>query len=163
MNVLWFSFFGTWGQGIKRTIRQAHHTVYWPAMNSEIQNTVQSCSKCQESLPSLQKEPMEHDSHPSTPFEDVSADPFSHVGKSYLVYADCLSGWIKITKFQHDPSSQQVIGTIRKYFADTGVLIRMRTDGRPQFSSSRFCQFLKRWGVNQSLSTPYLMDTQQQQ
>ena len=38
---------------------------------------------------------------------------------------------------------------------DTGVPVRIRTDDGPQFSSSRFRQFLKRWGVNQSLCTPH--------
>ena len=142
-------------QGIERTKRRARQTVYWPAINSDIQNTVQSCSKCQESLPSQQREPMEQDPPPKRPFEDVSADLFSHAGKSYLVYVDRLSGWIKITEFRHDPSSQQVISALRKYFVDTGVPVRIRTDGGPQFSASKFRQFLKRWGVNQALSTPH--------
>ena len=55
---------------------------------------------------------MEHDPPPTRPFEDVSADLFNHAGKSYLVYVDRLSGWIKITEFEHDPSSQQVISAI---------------------------------------------------
>ena len=142
-------------QGIERTKRRARQTVYWPAINSDIQNTVQSCSKCQESLPSQQREPMEQDPPPKRPFEDVSADLFSHAGKSYLVYVDRLSGWIKITEFRHDPSSQQVISALRKYFVDTGVPVRIRTDGGPQFSASKFRQFLKRWGVNQALSIPH--------
>jgi len=44
---------------------------------------------------------------------------------------------------------------MRKYFLDTGVPVRIRTDGGPQFSSSRFSQFLNRWGVNRSSSTPH--------
>ena len=48
---------------------------------------------------SLQKEPMTHHLPPSRPFKDVSADLFSHVGKSYPVNVDRLSGWIKISEF----------------------------------------------------------------
>ena len=142
-------------QGIERTKRRARQTVYWPGINFDIQNTIESCSLCQENRPSLQKEPMMHDQPPSRPFEDVSADLFGHAGKSYLVYVDRLSGWIKISEFRHDPSSQQVISAIRKFFVDTGVPVRIRTDGGSQFSSSRFRQFLKRWGVIQALSSPH--------
>ena len=38
-------------QGIERTKRRARQSVYWPGINSDIQNTVQVCAKCQEYLP----------------------------------------------------------------------------------------------------------------
>ena len=142
-------------QGIERTKRRARQTVYWPGIGSDIQNTVESSSQCQEYRPSLQKEPLMCDPPPSRPFEDVSADLFYHAGKSYLVYVDRLSGWIKISEYRNDPSSQQVISTLRKFFVDAGVPVRIRTDGGPQFSSGKFRQFLKRWGVNHAISTPH--------
>ena len=85
-------------QGVERTKRRARQSVYWPGINSDIQSTVQACAKCQEYLPSQQHEPMRFDPTPSRPFEDVSADLFSYAGKSYLVYVDRLSGWVKILK-----------------------------------------------------------------
>ena len=142
-------------QGIERTKRRARQTVYWPGINNDIQNVVEACNACQKHLPSLQKEPMMSDPPPSRPFEDVSADLFCYAGKSYMVYVDRLSGWIKIAEFRQDPSSQQVISTIRRYFVDAGVPVRIRTDGGPQFASNKFRQFLLRWGVNHALSTPY--------
>ena len=63
-------------QGIERTKRRVRQTVYWPGINSDIQiqNTIESCSLCQENRTSLQKEPMMHDPPPSRQFEDVSVD-----------------------------------------------------------------------------------------
>ena len=142
-------------QGIERTKRRARQSVYWPGMNSDIQNTVQACSKCQEYLPSQTKEPMRHDPAPSRPFEEVSADLFTYARKHYLVYVDRLSGWIKITEFRQDPTSHQIICAMRKYFVDTGIPVRLRTDGGPQFSSRKFRQFLTRWGVLSVLSSPH--------
>ena len=111
--------------------------------------------KCQKYLPSQQHEPMRFDPTPSRPFEDASADLFSYAGKYYLVYVDRLSGWIKISEFRQDPSSQQVISVLRQYFVDTGVPVRIRTDGGPQFASSKYRQFMKRWGVIPVLCTPH--------
>ena len=142
-------------QGIERTKQRARQIVYWPGINSDIKNTVEACTKCQEHQPSLQQEPLQRDPLPSRPFEDVSADLFYYAGKTYLVYVDRLSGWIKLNEFSHDPSSHQIISTIRKFFVDTGVPVRIRTDGGPQFTSSKFQQFLKKWGVTSTISTPH--------
>ena len=125
-------------QGIERTKQRARQIVYWAEINSDIKNTVKACTKCQEHQPSLQQEPLQRDPLPSIPFESVSADLFYYAGKTYLVYVDRLSGWIKLSEFTHDTSSYQIISTIRKFFVDTGVPVRIRTDGRLQFKSSKF-------------------------
>ena len=44
-------------QGTERTKRRARQIFYWPGINSDLQNTIESCSLCQENRPSLQKEP----------------------------------------------------------------------------------------------------------
>ena len=98
-------------QGIERTKQKAHQIVYWPGINSDIKNTVKARTKCQERQPSLQQEPLQRDPLPSRLFQDLSADLFYYAGKTYLVYVDRLSGWIKLSEFSHDPSSQQIIST----------------------------------------------------
>ena len=72
------------------------------------------------------------------PIKTVSADLFYYADKTYLVYVDRLSGWIKLSEFSHDPSSHQIISTTRKFFVDTGVPERIKTDGGPQFKSNKF-------------------------
>ena len=98
-------------QGIERTKQRARQIVYWPGINSDIKNTVEAYTKCQEHQPSLQQEPLQRDPLPSRPFADVLADLFYYAGKTYLVYVDRLSGWIKLSEFSHDPSSYQIIST----------------------------------------------------
>ena len=56
-------------QGIERTKRRARQTANWPGINSDIQNTIESCFLCQENRPSFQKEPMVHDPPPSKPLK----------------------------------------------------------------------------------------------
>ena len=135
-------------QGIERTEQRARQIVYWPGINSGIKNTVKACTKRQEHQPSLQQEPLQRDPLPSRTFEDISADLLHFSSKTYLVYGDRLSGRIKLSEFSHEPSSHQINSTIRKFFVETGVPVRIRTDGGPQFKSSKFQQFLEKWGVN---------------
>ena len=80
-------------QGVERTKRRARQSVYWPGINNDISTTVASCDKCQELLPSQQREPLKSEPLPTRVFEDVSADFFSYAGRDYLVYVDRLSGW----------------------------------------------------------------------
>ena len=142
-------------QGIVRLKRRARQVLYWPRMNIDIENHVQSCARCQERQPSLTKEPMATSPRPSRVFQEVSADLFTYQGKSFLVYTDRLSGWPVITEWNRDPSSRQVIRSIRKIFSDTGVPIKLRSDGGSQFTSHDFKALLKRWGVNHVMSTPH--------
>lgn len=78
-------------QGIERTRRRARQTIYWPGIDSDILNMVQSCVSCQEKRPSLPQGPLMSDPLPTRIFEDVSADLFQVGGRHYLVYADRLS------------------------------------------------------------------------
>ena len=141
-------------QSIDRTKRLARQTVYWPGMTSDVTNTVRSCTDCQEALPSLPKEPMEHDPPPSRPFEDVSVDMFSHAGNHYLVYVDRLSGWPTVdAAMGRDFTSSSVIRSIKRNFIDLGAPVRLRSDGG--FSSSEFAEFLRNWNVRHVMSTPH--------
>ena len=49
-------------QGIERSKRRARQVVFWPGISNDITNTVRVCVSCQEALPSLQREPLAHDS-----------------------------------------------------------------------------------------------------
>ena len=142
-------------QGIDRTLRRARQAVYWPGITSDVTNTVQSCPRCREHLPSNPAEPMCSETVPSRPFESASADLFSHAGKHYLVYADRLSGWPCIHSWREDPASAQVVSVLRQWFVDFGCPVRLRTDGGPQFAAKKFKEFCSRWGVHSVLSTPH--------
>ena len=141
--------------GIEATKRWARQTVWWPAINSDITNTVQACERCQLMQPSQQQEPMFRDEAPTRPFESVSADLFSVAGKQFLVYADRLSGWVTVVTYAKDTTTLATITNLRKVFRDTGVPVRLRTDGGPQFTSHECRDFLRRWGVRHDVSTPH--------
>ena len=143
-------------RGIEATKRRAHQTVWWPGINSDIANTVWACEPCQVLLPSQQQEPyLIDDDQPTRPFESVSADFFSTAGKSFLAYADRCSGWPAVTLCGTDTTATQTIRFFRTFLKDLGVLVRLRTDGGPQFTSHEFADFLKRWGVQHNMSTPH--------
>ena len=123
-------------QGVDRTKRRARQSVYWPGISNDIATTVSSCDKCQERLPSQQREPMRAESPPSRAFEDVSADFFNYKGRDYLVYVDRLSGWPAVIHFpKGTTTSRHTIHACARLFVDLSIPVRFRSDGGPQFAS----------------------------
>ncbi|XP_037789461.1 uncharacterized protein LOC119584915 [Penaeus monodon] len=145
---------------IEATKWRARQVVWWPAINSDITNTVRACQLCQILLPSQQKEPIyEEDTVPTRPFESASADFFRTAGKSYIVYVDRYSGWPVIGHCGTDTTTAATIRFFHTFFRDLGVPIRLGTDGGPQFTSHDFSDFLRRWGVQHDISTPYYLQS----
>ena len=144
-------------RGVEATKRRARQTVWWPGIDADITSVVRSCEPCQVLLPSQQQEPMMKttDEPPSRPFESVSADFFTVAGKMFLVYVDRLSGWPVVAACGTDTTAASTIRFCRTFFRDLGVPVRLRTDGGPQFTSSDFQDFLRRWGVRHDVSTPH--------
>ena len=142
-------------QGIEKTKRRARQLVYWPGINNDVENAVQSCEKCQQLLPSLQKEPMMTEDEPTRPFQVTSTDYFDHAGKQYLIYADRHSGWPIVQMYTRGATALKLITTLRNVFAATGVPEVLRSDNGPQFKAKVFQQFLKEWKVKHVTSSPH--------
>ena len=66
---------------------------------------------------------------PQRPFDSVSADLFYIGGKVYMVYADRLSGYPLVTMWEKDPTCNQVVNKLRKYFSLFGKPIRFKSLG----------------------------------
>ena len=66
-------------QGSVRTKQRARLTVYWPGIDTNIDNTIQSCKKCQDVLPSNVREPMMTKPKPERPFQEIAGDLCSYV------------------------------------------------------------------------------------
>ena len=73
----------------------------------------------------------------------------------FLVYVDRLSGWPVVAACGTNTTAASTIRFCRMFFRDLGVPVRLRTDGGPQFTSSEFEDFLRRWGVRHDISTPH--------
>ncbi|XP_043234951.1 uncharacterized protein K02A2.6-like [Amphibalanus amphitrite] len=142
-------------QGVERTKRRARQVVYWPFLDSDIANHVGACPACQQYLPSQQKEPLMPEKTPSRVFEAVSADYFAWAGRTFLVYADRLSGWPFVSHVAGEATARDLVCSLRQIFAATGVPTTLRTDGGHQFTARLTREFLRRWGVEHQISTPH--------
>ena len=125
------------------------------AQIAPLRDTVSACPSCRQRAPRHCNEPLWQDTElPSRVFESVSADYFHVAGRTYLVYADRLSGWPYVTVCPRTASADHLTRQLRTLFAQTGVPVVLHTDGGPQFASSTVRRFLERWGVRHEMSSP---------
>ena len=141
--------------GTEATKRRARQSVWWPSLNNDVKTTTEACEMCQTYQPSQQQEPLLKDTQPEWPFEVVSADLFSVAGKSFIVYADRLSGWASVAKLGNDTTTGAVTAKMKQLFQRTGVPRRLRTDGGPQFASAEFNDFCSKWQIDHEFSSPH--------
>ena len=82
--------------GTEKCKRRARKNVYWPGMNSDIEEIVKTCKTCselQQSKPSL---PMKYHDIPTRPWQKVGSDLFFFGGSEYLIIADYYSLWPEV-------------------------------------------------------------------
>ena len=142
-------------QGTTSMLARARQCVYWPSIDDDINKHVLSCDLCRQISPSQQKEPLIMTSPPDYPFQKVVSDTFEESGYKYLAYANRLTGFVELTYFPTNTSSNAIIKTIREFFQRWGIAQEISADGGPNLSSPEIKEWLESWGVKLRLSPAY--------
>ncbi|QQP41502.1 Uncharacterized protein FKW44_015903 [Caligus rogercresseyi] len=139
-------------QGIRRAREMARALYYWPGMNNDILNIVNSCSKCIEYKPSQPQEPLQS-TNSSRPLSSISVDLFQCTGKNYIVVVDRFTGWPSVSPLRRT-STEGIITVIYDWCLEFGFPDTIRTDGGPQFRS-QFKKFCEDNNIIHELTSPY--------
>ena len=102
-------------QGVTSMQSRAKSIVFWPGMTQEIQFMRNNCHTCNKNAPSQPRPPATEQVTPSTPFESIFADYFTHGGHHYLVAGDRLSGWVEMFRAPHGTSQAGADGLIASF------------------------------------------------
>ena len=142
-------------QGSTSMLSRARQAMYWPGMDRDIINHVQSCLSCWESAPSHVREPTLPADIPEFPFQNVVADLFEIESYKYLVYADRLTGFVELAYFPSTTTSTVIINTLREFFHRWGVAEEISLYGASNLQSTEIKDWLKSWGVKMRLSSAH--------
>ena len=82
--------------GIEKNKQMARDTIYWPGMNSDIDNLTANCATCLKHRYKQVKEPMMIMNDAVTPWQKLGADLFQLDGKDYLVVIDYYSNYPEV-------------------------------------------------------------------
>nr|XP_040583535.1 uncharacterized protein K02A2.6-like [Lepeophtheirus salmonis] len=138
--------------GIVKTKMRAKSSVFWPGIGSQIEQLIDSCSKCSE-YGMTKKMPLIRSKWPLGPWKMVATDLFTYDQKYYVIVVDYYSRFIEVTELTNQRASA-VIMELKRIFARHGVPKILVSDNGPCYSSQEFSRFAKEWGFEQRFSAP---------
>lgn len=141
--------------GIVKMKSLARSYVWWPNIDKQIENLVNTCSDCQESRNMPKKSPIHPWEWARAPWSRIHLDfagPFR--GKMFLIIIDSYSKWLEV-KIVPNTSSAVTIDVLRSLFATHGIPDVIVSDNGTSFTSVEFQDFLKKNLIRQALVAPY--------
>ena len=140
--------------GMEGCLKRARESLYWPGMNAEIRQFIESCETCQTFQHSQAKETLIPHEIPSRAWEKIGTDIFQFEDKYYLVTVDYLTNFFEIDRLD-SITSHQVIRKLKAHFARYGIPCTVFSDNGTQFSSDSFAKFAKDWDFEHKTSSPH--------
>ena len=141
--------------GASRMKELARSYLWWPSLDSELENLVKSCSACLETRsnpPKAELHPWEWPSHPWHRLHIDYAGPVQ--GKHFLVIVDAHSKWVEIFP-SSSPSSNETIKHLRHLFCQHGLPVTVVSDNGTCFTSQEFKAFLDSNGIRHVTTAVY--------
>ena len=77
--------------GIVKCKSRAREVLFWPSMNSDIEEKVSKCTTCALHQPQNPKEPLIPSEIPDRPWSKIGVDLFELKGQHYLISVDYFS------------------------------------------------------------------------
>jgi len=141
--------------GIDRMKALAHSYLWWPVLDSDIEQKVKKCIQCQTNQKRLPKAPLHPWEWPDKPWSRIHIDyagPFQ--GRMFLVIVDSHSKWLEV-HVTHSASSAVTIEKLQTTFAALGLPETIVSDNGTCFSSQEFQTFVKQNGIQHIRTTAY--------
>lgn len=129
--------------------------VWWPDLNSDIEQHVRQCTVCQASRPQPPVAPTHSWGVPKQPWNRLHLDfagPF--MGSMFLVLVDAFSKWLDVIAMNAITSSV-TIEKLQGIFATHGLPQIIVTDNGRSFVSEEFQSFCHANGIRHITSAPY--------
>ena len=139
-------------QGVESCLRRAREHVFWPGMNKELKEWIQTCETCREFEQAHCKETLMSHEIPDRPWEKIAADLFTYKDKEYLFTVCYKSNFCELDRL-YDTKSSTVIKKLKAHLARYGIPKQLVSDNGPQFVSNEFKKFTKSWGIEHTTTS----------
>ena len=140
-------------QGIEKTKRLARESIFWPGMNSQIEQLVSTCPTCLHHANSNQREPLQPHDIPRRPWQKIGTDLFDWNGKPHLIVADYYSRYPEVAELR-DTKATTVIQNTKSFFSRHGIPETVISDNGPQYSSAEYKHFANQYNFAHTTISP---------
>ena len=141
--------------GMTRMKGLARSYVWWPKIDSDIEQTVSTCPVCQKMRSEPAKAPVHPWTFPSQPWSHIHIDFAGPIaGKMYLVVVDAYSKFPEVVKMT-TTTATTTINALRDIFSRHGLPEILVSDNGPQFIAGEFQQFCRNNGIMHRTSAAY--------
>lgn len=139
-------------QGITKSKLRAREALWWPRINTHIEDLIQNCEVCLKNR-NTETEPLMPTKTPTLPWSEIAADLFHFKGFTFLVIQDFYSRFPEVIKLDKT-TSESIINEFKKVFARYGIPSVLRSDNGPQFNNLTFKQFATGYNFKHVTSSP---------
>ena len=143
--------------GLNKCKLRAKETVYWPRLNTELENLVLNCELCLKySTAKCKLEPSLTlgQEIPLYPWTKLATDIFHFEGASYLLIVDYTSGYPVVCKLT-SMTGQHVASQFRLICSEYGWPETIVSDNGPCYTSEIFTNLMSEYNVNHITSSPH--------
>lgn len=141
--------------GIVAMKSKSRFQVWWPKLDSDIENFLRSCTGCQENRQKDTEVPIFSWTIPSEVWSRVHIDfagPF--LGKMWLVVVDARSKWLEVIP-TNGTTTRTTINHLQELFSRYGYPHTIVSDNGPQLTSFEFKSFCDSLNIKHARITPY--------
>lgn len=140
--------------GVVKTKSLARSYIWWPKMDSDIENMVNKCHSCQISQASPEKSALIPWLPSNSAWERIHIDFAGPLkGFHFLVIVDSFSKWVEVFKTK-SPSTHFVIAKLRETFCRLGLVDTLVSDNGTQFTSSEMREFTHKNRIKHKFTAP---------
>ena len=142
-------------QGIVKTKALIRSKVWYPGIDEQVEDKIESCSFCQASAPAQQYPPLTPTPMPLGPWQVVAGDFFGPMadGKYWMVNLCLYSRWFSVHEIP-SVAGEHVIPRMRELFAMLGAPKQYMSDNGAPFDSQAFREFAAESGFDHRRVTP---------
>lgn len=141
--------------GIEKCRARAIHAVWWPTIDTDVENLVNTCRTCLQHRPN-RKMPLQPTEFPEKPWQRVGVDLFFIGGAWWLIVTDYYSRYPELAKLT-SLTARAVVTHCKSIFARHGIPEVVVSDNGSQFSrgpDAPFAAIAKEYGFKHVISSP---------
>ena len=132
----------------------ARSYVWWPGMDSDIEQLINTCDLCQHHQKSPDKAPIHPWEWPTKPWQRLHIDYAGPFHNKMFLIVNAHSKWLEVIPTSGS-TSQITIDKLHQIFATHGLPELCVTDNGSAFISAEFSLLLQKNGIKHITSGPY--------